>query len=124
MLPFILIITNTRISISMKDKNWECKRCGDCCRYVAWDDEWTYGTLTEAQRKTIESQLELTNKGCKALAVREGELVCLSQHLFGLEAKPEGCRDWAQRCGMTEKVKELINNRALASKQTLTQLPK
>ncbi len=102
----------------MRDKNWKCVRCGDCCRYVAAEDEWMYATLTEEQRKTIEEQLDLTNRGCKALVSRDGEWVCLSQYLFGLDAKPLGCSKFSHRCGMTAKVKELIENRVTMATST------
>ncbi len=97
----------------MIDKNWKCERCGDCCRYVAGENEWTYAALTEEQRETIEKEMESTERGCKALAMRENELVCLGQYLFGIKGKPPGCSKFTHRCGMTTKVKELIEARAI-----------
>jgi len=95
----------------MIDENWKCERCGDCCRYVAGDDEWTYSTLTAEQRAEVESNMEPVKRGCKALVIRDGLSVCLNQALFGVEAKPKGCRAFARRCTMTAQVKELIEAR-------------
>ncbi len=95
----------------MRDPNWKCQRSGNCCRYIAGEDEWTYGKLNKEQKKAVEKQMEPVERGCEALATREGTLVCLNQYLFGLEAKPEGCRDFVHRCGMTIKVKELVDKR-------------
>ncbi len=96
------------------DREWECVRCGDCCRYVAGEDEWVYAELSEEQREVVEEQLDLANRGCKALVRREGEWVCLGQYLFGVGGKPPGCRKFVQRCGMTAKVKVLVESRAQA----------
>ncbi len=99
----------------MIDKNWKCKRCGDCCRYVAVEDDWLIATLTEEQRQTITEEMEPVERGCKALVMRDGKATCLGQYLFGQEAKPAGCRRWSRRCGMVAKVKELIDNRSLVA---------
>ncbi len=95
----------------MIDPNWKCERCGDCCKYVAGKDEWTYATLTEKQKETIKKQLKFTDRGCEALAMRDDAWVCLNQYLFGVDAKPPGCSKFSHRCEMTAKVKELIKNR-------------
>jgi len=95
----------------MIDKNWKCLRCGDCCKYVAGSEEWTYATLTGAQIEAIEAKMQPVERGCKACIVVDGQSVCLNQFLFGIEAKPDGCVKFTHRCKMTQKVKQLIKNR-------------
>ncbi|MCP5006515.1 MAG: hypothetical protein GY941_21635 [Planctomycetes bacterium] len=97
----------------MIDKNWKCTRCGDCCRYIASEDEWTYALITDEQKKLIEAELEPTENGCQALVKRDGKWACLGQYLFGIEGKPVGCNEYTHRCGMTAKVKDLIISRRL-----------
>ena len=95
----------------MNDPNWICERCGDCCRYVAGEDEWTYATLTDEQKESIKERMEPVERGCKALVMIDGKSTCIGQYLFGIGAKPPGCASFTYRCGMTAKVKELIINR-------------
>jgi len=106
-----LRLVRTHRQALMIDPNWKCKRCGDCCRYVASEDEWIYATLNAEQRAIIEEQLEHTGQGCSALVEREGRQVCLGQYLFGLNGKPPGCSKFSHKCEMTAKIKGLKINR-------------
>ncbi len=95
----------------MKDSNWKCKRSGDCCRYIADEDEWTHAVLTKEQRSAIEERMEPVDKGCKALVMRDNVWTCLGQELFGLSGKPENCSKFIQRCEIALKIKELKRRR-------------
>ena len=88
---------------------WKCKRCGDCCKYLAETDEWENGVNSE-QKEKMKAIVERTERGCEALVKVNGEYTCLSQYLFNV--KPEYCRTFGEhKCAMTTKVKEVVDKR-------------
>ncbi len=92
---------------------WECKRCGDCCKYVAEKKEWKRSEIDETEKEYITGLLE-GSSGCEALTEADGVYSCLVQELYGFEAKPPGCRSFTEaRCKMTVEIKRLLETRSI-----------
>ena len=91
---------------------WECKRCGDCCHLLAEKEHWKSASLNNHEKEMISMGVQENESGCESLIKTNGKFSCLSQQLFGLRAKPQGCKDFTRgRCMMTTKVKQLLNIR-------------
>lgn len=74
----------------------KCKRCGLCCMTVG-STFWTHGDFKrwpELQKKADTVKLGGDDAmPCQMLTVWHGTSSCWIQNNFGIEAKPEVCRD-------------------------------